>query len=66
MTETRRATTALKRQDQAGPEDKKGDEAAAQAHTELREAGTRPRPRSRIVPPELRDDDDDMFNDMPV
>ena len=38
------------------------------AHTELRPAGARPQPRSKVLPPELRDEpgDDDLFNDMPV
>jgi hypothetical protein len=44
-------------------EAKKGTDAA---HTELRAAGTKPQPRSKVMPPELRDDDDDLFNDMPV
>jgi hypothetical protein len=35
-------------------------------HTELRAVGTKPQPRSKVMPPELRDDDDDLFNDMPV
>jgi hypothetical protein len=40
----------------------------AAPHTELRPAGTGPRPRSKVMPPELRDEpgDDDPFNDMPV
>ncbi|AHM05527.1 hypothetical protein roselon_03267 [Roseibacterium elongatum DSM 19469] len=48
---------------------------ADQAHTELRRSGGRsetddapakPRPRSKVMPKELDDDDDDLFNDMPV
>ena len=36
------------------------------AHTEVRNVSRTPRPRARILPPELREDDDDLFNDMPV
>jgi hypothetical protein len=38
------------------------------AHTELRPAGATPRPRAKVLPPELEDEpgSDDPFNDMPV
>jgi hypothetical protein len=36
------------------------------AHTELRPAGKGPKPRAKVLPPEVRDGDDDMFNDLPV
>lgn len=38
------------------------------AHTELRPARGTPRPRSRVLPPEIEDEpgEDDPFNDMPV
>jgi hypothetical protein len=42
------------------------DPSAAKPHTELRTAGKGPKPRSKVIPEELRDDDDDLFNDMPV
>ncbi|MFW5655255.1 MAG: hypothetical protein ACOCYW_06360 [Roseicyclus sp.] len=45
-----------------------GGEGREGAHTELRRAGTQPRPRAKVLPPD--DDDepgaDDPFNDMPV
>lgn len=51
--------------------DNKADKAAEEApkaHTELRpqdEAVGHPAPRSKVLPKDL-DDDDDLFNDMPV
>lgn len=62
-TDKKPAATAVKPQDQAAPE--KDRAATEKPHTELRAVGEKPRPRSKIMPPELRDDDD-LFNDMPV
>jgi hypothetical protein len=45
-----------------------GAEGQEGAHTELRPAGGTPRPRSKVLPPEIEDGpgEDDPFNDMPV
>jgi hypothetical protein len=45
-----------------------GGEGREGAHTELRPAGGAPRPRSRVLPPEIEGgpDEDDPFNDVPV
>ena len=57
-------TDARKTRDEDARETAGAEEAAA--HTELRPAGTGPKPRAKVLPPEVRDGDDDMFNDMPV
>jgi hypothetical protein len=64
MTDKTTAATGVKPKDQAAPE--RDANARPQAHTELRTAGKGPKPRSKVIPEELRDDDDDLFNDMPV
>jgi hypothetical protein len=45
-----------------------GAEGKEGAHTELRPAGDAPRPRSRLLPPEIEDEpgEDDPFNDVPI
>jgi hypothetical protein len=63
MTDKTTAATGVKPKDQAAPE--RDANARPQAHTELREVGKAPRPRAKVMPPGLRDDDD-LFNDMPV
>lgn len=57
-------TDAKKARDRDVPEATGPEEQAA--HTELRPAGKGPKPRAKVLPPEVRDGDDDMFNDMPV
>jgi hypothetical protein len=62
MTDRKTAETATRQQGQGrdiGAED-------GIAHTELRAAGGKIRPRSKVMPDEVGNDDDDMFNDMPV
>ena len=86
MTEHRKARTRRK-QDDTSPSDEQprkdsgqqdpGQEDEArnengEAHTELVPAGEGPRPRAKVLPPEISEDDeegdsdDDLFNDMPV
>ena len=60
------AETGERRTDpDSGAQAGKGATAAGAAQTELRPAGAGPRPRSKVIPDESRDDDD-LFNDMPV
>lgn len=63
MTENKGAATGLRHRDQTTPDD--STDGPKVAHTELRALNKGPRPRAKILPPELSDDDD-MFNDMPV
>jgi hypothetical protein len=61
--------TATETDSEGAPSTGSGDRTSgAGAHTELRPAGSTPRPRSKVVPPELGDEpgEDDPFNDMPV
>ena len=64
MTDHKPATTRRKQREQSTLDDR--PDVLEQAHTELRAVGKRPAPRAKVMPPELRDDDDDLFNDMPV
>ena len=69
---TRGSERHMTKDDQKVPGDTPGA-APEKAHTELRpskahpkdEAAAKPRPRAKVMPKDL-DDDDDLFNDMPV
>lgn len=81
MTEDKKALTRLKQDDttpsdgqtrtDSGQEDEARNE-NDEAHTELVPPGEGPRRRAKVLPREIRDDDeagdgdDDLFNDMPV
>jgi hypothetical protein len=53
-----------KPRDKAGA--RKGGTHAKSAHTELRAAGKKPQPRSKVMPPEVARRRRRLFNDMPV
>jgi hypothetical protein len=68
MTDDTKARTRQKIDD-TRPSDERSQEDEAskdkgEAHTELVPAGQGPRPRARVLPSEVSDDD--LFNDMPV
>ena len=64
MTDQKRTTTGPKPRQEATRESQ--TEPADAPHTEVLSPGRKPQPRAKVLPPELGEDDDDMFNDMPV
>jgi hypothetical protein len=67
MTDKKTAAIGPKPTDAADPaaQGTKADAPDA-PHTEVSPQARAPQPRSKVMPPDLDGDDDDMFNDMPV